>query len=133
MLFSAYHEHQAVHMGDPMIIAGFSVRTLRMAFSRLAGMSKSHGIPSSGSMHVRSKANPGMRSHPSIEETALVTLGGEYISDTTLLDAARLSRRKGPGDAPMDEMRCMHSTSSKAPTNPICVSVKPTQRGLPQS
>ena len=100
MLFIACREHQAIHIGDPMIIAGFSVRTLCMALARLAGTSKPQGIPSSGSRQVRSNANPGIRSHPGIEEMALVTLGGEYISDTTLLDAARLSRRKGPGDAP---------------------------------
>ena len=118
MLLSACHEHHAVHITEPMIMAGFSVRTLSMALLRLAGTSKSHGMPSSGSRHVRSSANPGMRSHPGIDEIARVTLGGEYISDTTLLDAVRLSRRYGPGDAPMDEMRFMYSASSKAPVNP---------------
>ena len=117
-LLRACHEHHAVHMTEPMIIAGFSVRTLSMALARLAGTSKSHGMPSSGSKHVRSSANPGIRSHPGIDEIALVTRAGEYISDTTLLEAARLSRRYGPGDAPIDDMRLMYSAPPKAPMNP---------------
>ena len=90
-LFSACHEHQAVHMGDPMIMAGFSVRTLRMALSRLAGTPKPHGIPSPGSEHVKSRASPGMRSHPGIGEVALVTRG-EITSPTQLLWTLHASR-----------------------------------------
>ena len=63
----------------------------------------------------------GRACHPSfvgIDEIARVTLGGEYISETTLLEAARLSRRNGPGDAPKDAMRLMYSALSKAPMNP---------------
>ena len=71
------HVHHAVHIGDPIRKRGFSSRSSCRAFSLLAGTSKSQGRPSSGSMHVMSKANPGARYWDGMVESIRVTRGGE--------------------------------------------------------
>ena len=68
----------AVHIGDPMSTYGRSLRSISLASSRLAGMLKSHGQPSSGSFTMMSKAKPSVRNSFRDILISAVTLGGDY-------------------------------------------------------
>ena len=68
-----------VHIGEPISSIGFSLLTSSNAFARLDGLSKSHGLPSSGSTTVRSKAKPRLRP---MWPASADTLGGEYTYET---------------------------------------------------
>ena len=110
---------KAVHMGDPTKKRGFSLLTISSARASLLSTLKSHGLPSKGSMHVRSSANPGASSHDGIDESSLVTLGGEYTSEITLLKDFLCSFLKFLVSTPMCAMSVRNSSSSSsiAPKN----------------
>ena len=88
--FKACHAEKAVQHGDPMSMYGLFSRMSRMALDRLPLLEKSHGMLSSGSLTVRSRAKPGtrLRQVHGLRRSSSVTRGGEYISATVAFDAA---------------------------------------------
>ena len=86
--FNRCHWLNAVHIGDSISRHGFCSRRNALAVSLLGSVLKSQGNPSSGSLVVRSNANPSARCLVCFDRLALISrrswviLGGEYISDT---------------------------------------------------
>ena len=81
-----------VHSGLPISMSGrCSLMTVR-ALSCLAGLLKSQGCPSAGSLTVKSNANPGKTCLDRflLLLSSAVTRGGEYISDTMRVQDARV-------------------------------------------
>ena len=75
-------------MGDPMSRIGFACCSSSRALMRFSSREKSNGRPSSGSLTVRSNANPGLRGLLRCFRNSKVIRGGEYTSET--LNPSRL-------------------------------------------
>ena len=89
------HVQNAVHMGEPISRTGRECCSSSRALVLFDFSEKSHGMPSSGSLTVRSRARPGVRFLNLLLMISKVMRGGEYISDTIRLMARRLSRSRG--------------------------------------